>query len=300
MKPFSAALNVLRGGLIGLAEVVPGVSGGTVALVVGVYQTVISSAAYFSRGLFAAVRGDLAALRRDWARVRWAVLLPLGLGMLVGIVAGAAVLEPLIEAEPTVVRAVFAGLILASLWVPFRMAGSWSPGMLALAVAAAVGMFFLAGVPSLQTPDPSLWLVAPAAALAVCALVLPGVSGSFLLVILGLYEPTLAAVNDRDVAYLGVFVLGAIVGLALFVRVVQYLLTTFRALTLSLMTGLMAGSLRALWPWQGEERDLIAPGEDAGSVVLATVIAMAFVITLLVAERYLSPRVNSVSQGSSE
>jgi putative membrane protein len=110
----------------------------------------------------------------------------------------------------------------------------------------------------------------------------------------------LAAVNDRDVAYLGVFVLGAIVGLALFVRVVQYLLTTFRALTLSLMTGLMAGSLRALWPWQGEERDLIAPGEDAGSVVLATVIAMVFVITLLVAERYLSPRVNSVSQGSSE
>lgn len=300
MKPFSAALNVLRGGLIGLAEVVPGVSGGTVALVVGVYQTVISSAAYFSRGLFAAVRGDLSALRRDWARVRWAVLLPLGLGMLVGIVAGAAALEPLIEAEPTVVRAVFAGLILASLWVPFRMAGSWSPGMLALAVAAAVGMFFLAGVPSLQTPDPSLWLVAPAAALAVCALVLPGVSGSFLLVILGLYEPTLAAVNDRDVAYLGVFVLGAIVGLALFVRVVQYLLTTFRALTLSLMTGLMAGSLRALWPWQGEERDLIAPGEDAGSVVLATVIAMVFVITLLVAERYLSPRVNSVSQGSSE
>ena len=300
MKPFSAALNVLRGGLIGLAEVVPGVSGGTVALVVGVYQTVISSAAYFSRGLFAAVRGDLSALRRDWARVRWAVLLPLGLGMLVGIVAGAAVLEPLIEAGPTVVRAVFAGLILASLWVPFRMAGSWSPGMLALAVAAAVGMFFLAGVPSLQTPDPSLWLVAPAAALAVCALVLPGVSGSFLLVILGLYEPTLAAVNDRDVAYLGVFVLGAIVGLALFVRVVQYLLTTFRALTLSLMTGLMAGSLRALWPWQGEERDLIAPGEDAGSVVLATVIAMVFVITLLVAERYLSPRVNSVSQGSSE
>jgi putative membrane protein len=172
--------------------------------------------------------------------------------------------------------------------------------MLAVAVAAAVGMFFLAGVPSLQTPDPSLWLVAPAAALAVCALVLPGVSGSFLLVILGLYEPTLAAVNDRDVAYLGVFVLGAIVGLALFVRAVQYLLTTFRALTLSLMTGLMAGSLRALWPWQGEERDLIAPGEDAGSVVLATVIAMVFVITLLVAERYLSPRVNSVSQGSSE
>ena len=300
MKPFSAALNVLRGGLIGLAEVVPGVSGGTVALVVGVYQTVISSAAYFSRGLFAAARGDLSALRRDWARVRWAVLLPLGLGMLVGIVAGAAVLAPLIEAEPTVVRAVFAGLILASLWVPFRMAGSWSPGMLALAGAAGVGMFFLAGVPSLQTPDPSLWLVAPAAALAVCALVLPGVSGSFLLVILGLYEPTLAAVNDRDVAYLGVFVLGAIVGLALFVRAVQYLLTTFRALTLSLMTGLMAGSLRALWPWQGEERDLIAPGEDAGSVVLATVIAMVFVITLLVAERYLSPRVNSVSQGSSE
>lgn len=297
MKLFSAALNVLRGGLIGLAEVVPGVSGGTVALVVGVYQTVVSSAAHFSRGLFAAVRGDFSALRRDWANVHWAVLLPLGLGMLVGIVAGAALLEPLIEAEPTVVRAVFAGLILASLWVPLRMAGSWSVGMLALALAAAAGMFFLAGVPPLQTADPSLWLVAPAAALAVCALVLPGVSGSFLLVILGLYQPTLAAVNDRDLAYLGVFVAGAIVGLALFVRVVQYLLTAFRALTLALMTGLMAGSLRALWPWQGEERNLMAPGQDVGSAVVAVILAMALVITLLVAERYLSPRVNAVPEG---
>lgn len=292
MKPLRLGLNALRGALIGLAEVVPGVSGGTVALVVGVYQTVISSAAHLSRGLFSLLRGNTSSARQEWASVRWAVLIPLGLGMLAGIVVGAATLEPLIDAQPTIVRAVFAGLILASLWVPLRLAGSWNARMVLLALAAALGMFFLAGVPPLEAAEPSLWIVAPAAAVAVSALVLPGVSGSFLLVVLGLYQPTLAAVNERDVLYLGVFVLGALVGLALFVRVIQYLLTAFPGVTLAIMTGLMAGSLRALWPWQGDERELLMPGVDYPEVAVATIIAMTVVVGLLLAERFVSRRVN--------
>lgn len=298
MGALRIGLNVIRGGLIGLAEVVPGVSGGTVALVVGVYQTVIASAAHFSRGLTEIVRGRVSLARREWARVQWAVIVPLVLGMLAGIIVGAAALEPLIESEPTLVRGVFAGLILVSLWVPLRMAGSWSWGMVGLALAAGLGMFFLAGIPPLNSMEPSLWAVAPAAALAVSALVLPGVSGSFLLVILGLYQPTLAAVNERDFVYLSVFVVGAVVGLTLFVRVVQYLLTAFRAFTLAIMTGLMAGSLRALWPWQGQERELLMPGEDVASVAFAAGIAAACVVGLFLVEKFLSRNVHSASTES--
>jgi putative membrane protein len=149
--------------------------------------------------------------------------------------------------------------------------------------------FLLVGLPTLNVDDPSLVIVAPAAAIAVCALVLPGVSGSFLLLALGMYEPTLSAVNDRDFAYLGVFVAGAIVGLGSFVAVLQWLLTHRRRITLVVMTGLMVGSLRALWPWQGEGRELLAPDAASLPVVVGLFVAgITVVAVLLFVERVIS------------
>jgi putative membrane protein len=164
--------------------------------------------------------------------------------------------------------------------------------MVGLAVLGAAASFLFTGLPVLAGGSDSLWWVAPAAAVAVCALVLPGVSGSFLLVTLGMYEPTLAAVNDRDFGYLGVFVLGAIVGLAAFVGVLQWLLEHRRVLTLVVMTGLMAGSLRALWPWQGEERELLAMPEGGLGVWGWSVAAALVVVVVIALERFLQARVN--------
>ena len=284
--------TVFRGFLIGLAETVPGVSGGTIALVVGVYGALIDSAARFVRAGAGLLRQKLAVARAELAGVHWVVLGPVLGGMGAGIIVGAAQLEPLLSEYPEESRGVFAGLILASLWIPWRMVGAWSLRLSLAALGAATLMFFFTGLGPLNNPDPSFWAVAPAAALAMCALVLPGVSGSFLLAVMGLYQPTIEAVNARNVEYLAVFALGALVGLALFVRVLQFLLENHRAITLALMTGLMAGSLRALWPWQGEGRELLGPGENLAGVALAATAGVLVVVSVVLVERFWLPRVS--------
>lgn len=296
MRMTRVPLDLVRGALIGSVEVVPGVSGGTIALVLGVYDTLIDSLSNFVRGAVAGV-GD--AVRRrgteraagHFRRVRWSVVTPVLVGMAVAVVAGAAIIAPLIESHPVETRAVFTGLIAASLFVPIRMIGrAWRWQHVALAVLTAIAAFFLTGLPAGESGDPGLGFVALAAALAVCALVLPGVSGSFVLLAIGLYEPTLAAVNDRNIPYLVTFAVGAVIGLGLFVNVLRWLLHRHRTVTLTVMTGLMLGSLRALWPWQGSEGALEAPSGDVTHVIVLVLAGAAVVFALLAVENRLSAR----------
>ncbi|WP_158665539.1 DUF368 domain-containing protein [Pontimonas salivibrio] len=281
-------LDTVRGGAIGVAEIIPGVSGGTVALLVGIYETLISSAAVIVRAFFSVFQPS--SRPENWLALRqlpWWRLLVIAAGMLVAIVAAAAFIEPLIERFPELTRAFFAGLIVASLAVPIRMVGrpfGFSRLTVVLTVGAAV--FLVLGLAPLNQVDPQPWVVVASAALAVCALVLPGVSGSFLLLSLGLYQPTLAAVNDRDFGYLGLFIAGAIAGLASFVVVLQWLLRRARALTLTVMTGLLLGSLRALWPWQTDERVLLAPAtEQLLPALLWAGLGVAIVVGLMALQR---------------
>ncbi len=288
--PFARMLlDAGRGALIGTVEIIPGVSGGTVALIVGVYETLIASAGSLARGVAAAladgVRGrGFARAGAHFAAVRWAVVLPVGVGMITAVLVASAVLAPVIEAEPVASRALFAGLIIASLVVPIRMVGGrWRVREYGVAALGAIAGFALTSLPHVDPLEPPLPVVALAAAFAVCALVVPGVSGSFLLLAVGMYAPTLAAVNERDLAYLGVFVLGAMVGLGLFVSVLQWLLEHRRRVMLATMTGLMIGSLRALWPWQ-DESGLQAPGADLLPVVLLVLLGIGAVGGVLLVE----------------
>ncbi|WP_297602606.1 DUF368 domain-containing protein [Microcella sp.] len=288
--------DAVRGALIGFAEIVPGVSGGTIALIVGVYDSLIDGAGHLARGVARAigdgVRGrGFSRASAHFRSVRWSVVLPIGIGMLAAIVVGAALLAPLLEAYPTGTRAVFAGLIAASLIVPARMVGGrWTAPEVVVGLLAAALTFVLTGLPRAGDADPSLIIVAIAAAFAVCALVLPGVSGSYLLLTVGMYAPTLAAVNNRDFAYLGVFVLGAIVGLGLFVSGLQWLLKHRRRITLVIMTGLMLGSLRALWPWLDDEGGLQQPGDDWGLALVLMIIGAGFVLGIMALEAVLLKR----------
>lgn len=282
-------LDAGRGALIGTVEIIPGVSGGTVALIVGVYETLIDSAGHLARGVARVVadgvRGrGLAGARTEFAAVRWSVVLPVGFGMIAAVLAASAILAPLIEAEPVASRALFAGLILASLVVPIRMVGGrWRLREYGIAAVGAVAGFLLTSLPQVDPLEPPLPVVALAAAFAVCALVVPGVSGSFILLAVGMYAPTLAAVNERDLVYLGVFILGAMIGLGLFVSVLQWLLAHRRRVMLAMMTGLMIGSLRALWPWQ-EGGAVQPPGPDAVPALLLVVLGAAAVGGVLLIE----------------
>jgi putative membrane protein len=282
--------DLVRGALIGVVEVIPGVSGGTVALIIGVYATLIDAASHVVRGIVGlgdGVRG------RGWSRsarhfraVRWRVVAPVLIGMVLAVVAGARLLAPLVAAYPVQTRAVFAGLIAASLLVPIRMLGTrWTWRLALLAAGAAVAAFVLTGLPAAVVEEPSLVVVALAASVAICALVLPGMSGAFLLLVFGLYETTLIALNERDVPYLLAFAVGAVVGLSLFVNLLRYLLGRYEEVMLALMTGLMLGSLRALWPWQDAEGRAEAPSGDILGTVLLVVAASALVLAVLALQR---------------
>ncbi|PRW62809.1 DUF368 domain-containing protein [Actinopolyspora mortivallis] len=282
--------HLVRGGLIGTAEVVPGVSGGTIALVTGIYEALIGSAGHLLSGLRLAVvdvpRGaGFSRAGAELRRVRWDVVLPALVGLVCAALLAAKLLEPVLEQHPVSARAVFFGLVLASLWVPISMVGrSWRFSEVVTAVLVAALAFVLTSLPPTSV-SPNPLFVALAAAVAVCALVLPGVSGSFFLLTLGLYEPTLSALNDRDLGYIATFALGAVVGLGLFVKLLQWLLDHHRRGTLVVMTGVMAGCLRALWPWQGEEsRTLMAPSGDVGTVVLFFLLGLGAVAAVLVGE----------------
>lgn len=285
-------VNLVRGILIGVAEVIPGVSGGTVALIVGLYRRLIDAIAdvvLAGRRLITGPRREAADLIKH---LPWSMLIPVAVGMGAAVIIGARILEPLLETHPEQMRALFFGLVAAGVLVPLGILRRTAPGGIdikagVLIVIAAVAAVILTGLPPATVTDPPLIAVFFAAAVAICALVLPGVSGSFLLLSFGLYEPTITAVNERNLAYLAVFALGAIFGLAIFVSVLRWLLDHHTRITMAIIVGLMIGSLRALWPWQDDDRGLLPPSSDIVSVLLLAVAGAAIVGALLWIERRL-------------
>jgi putative membrane protein len=281
--PRTLLANVGRGLLMGGADVIPGVSGGTVALVLGIYERLIRSVGEAASAGFLIVRLDPSGARSRLRDVEWGLVVPLGLGIITAIVIGSRVIPGLIEEYPVQVSAVFFGLILGSIAIPFRRIERVGPLEVALIVGFAVGAFILVGLPPREIVDPPLSLVFPAAAIAICAMILPGVSGAFLLLAMGLYRPTLDALSRLDIAYVATFIAGAALGLALFSKILEWLLQHRHASTMAALTGLMAGSLRALWPWLDEDRDLLAPPDGGALAVAVALGAAAFAFVSVVA-----------------
>lgn len=285
-------VNLVRGILIGVAEVIPGVSGGTVALIVGLYRRLIDAIAdvvLAGRRLITGPRREAGELIKH---LPWSMLIPVAIGMGAAVIIGARILEPLLETHPEQMRALFFGLVAAGVLVPLGILRRTAPGGIdikagVLIVIAAVTAVILTGLPPATVTDPPLFAVFFAAAVAICALVLPGVSGSFLLLSFGLYESTITAVNERNLSYLAVFALGAIFGLAIFVSVLRWLLDHHTRITMAIIVGLMIGSLRALWPWQDDDRGLLPPSSDVASVLVLAAVGAAVVGVLLWIERRL-------------
>lgn len=284
-------LNFVRGIMIGIAEIIPGISGGTIALITGVYSRIINSAAESFKGL--ALLATFS--KKNWAQagkrfksMSWSMLIPILIGMVIALFAAAGVVEPLLEQYPTMTKALFAGLIVASLAVPIRLSGGrWGLSEYAFALVAAAAAFAFTSIPRGADVDPGFFVIAGSAAIAVCALVLPGVSGSYLLLALGMYAPTIAAVNNRDFGYLGTFILGALVGLGAFVGLLQWLLKHKARVTLVVMAGLMVGSLRALWPWQSETGEIITPSTNPIAELALFATGALIVAALIFAEKKL-------------
>ena len=271
-----------QGLLMGGADVIPGVSGGTMALIVGIYERLIDALSHAYSVVLNLARGNMAEVRRHWRAVEWRLVLPLALGIATAIVLASKIIPTLLERYPAHMRGLFFGLVAASIGVPWLRIGRTTAGLVVYALAAAVLAFFLTGLPALNASEPSLLRVFGSAAIAICAMILPGVSGAFLLEAMGIYRATLEALNALDVAYVGVFIAGIVVGLGVFSKLLNFLLTRYPDRTMAALIGLMAGSLRALWPWQTPDRTLLWP--DAADPVLMPLLLLllgfAFVAAL--------------------
>lgn len=269
------ALRFLQGVAMGSADIVPGVSGGTVALILGIYTTLVGAIRTVATAGTALLRGRTDEAAANWHDTPWRFLLSLGMGIVTALGIGSVVLPPLLEHYPAQTSAVFFGMIVASLAVPWRQAGDHGPRLIAVMVVCALVAFVVMGLPAVVVEgDLPPWRVFASAAVAICAMILPGVSGAFLLVASGAYEPTLEAASGLDISYLAVFVAGAVVGLGTFSKLLSHLLDHHLAVTMAGLTGLMAGALRVLWPWGGHEGRLDGP-PDAVSAVVALCLALA-------------------------
>jgi putative membrane protein len=288
--PRPVLANYLRGLLMGGADVIPGISGGTVALILGIYERLIHAIRVGASALLAGARLDLAGSRRRFAEVEWLLVLPLGAGILTALVIGARIIPPLLETHGEIISALFFGLILGSVVVPFRRIEHIGRTEVALIGVAALLAFVLVGLPPREIADPALPLVFVAAAVAICAMILPGVSGAFLLLVFGIYRPTLEALTALNLPYILTFVAGAVIGLGSFARVLEWLLVHRHALTMAALTGLMLGGVRALWPWQTEDRTMLAPPDLASLAIMAAVAIAGFLaVSLLI--RLAGPRI---------
>jgi putative membrane protein len=277
---------------MGSADIVPGVSGGTIALVLGIYERLIASLRAGSKALTLLLRRDASGFRSWLAAVEWAFLIPLGLGILAAVLFLARLISAQLHAQPELMSAIFLGLVAGSVVVALRLIHR--PRAQHGLIIAVVGVvtFLLLGVRGGtdegsvgQIADPALWAYFISGAIAICAMILPGISGSFLLVIMGMYTPLLAAVTERDVITLAVFMLGAVVGLALFSQVLHVALQRAHDLVLAVLIGLMAGSVRVLWPWPDgvDSTELAAPD---GDWLMAIGLALVAFVVVMVVARY--------------
>ncbi len=256
---------------MGSADVVPGVSGGTIALVLGIYERLIYAIRTGAGALSSLARGRiLEALDRAKA-IEWRFLAPLLAGIGLAIVSLAALIDHFLEEEPINTSAVFFGLVASSIVVAWKLVKEWNVTRFATTAVVAVIAFIVLGLRSEELTDPTTVLFFGAGAIAIMAMILPGISGSFILLMFGMYEEVLAAVNDRDLAVIAVFGFGALISLALFSTLLDRMLRGHHDTMMAGLIGLMAGSLRVLWPWPDgtDTANLSSPTDPLAAVLLA-------------------------------
>ena len=302
--------HVARGFLMGGADIIPGVSGGTVALILGIYDRLVTAISRFDMVLLLYVR------KGYWARaarhVDLSFLASLACGILVGIGGLASVMHYLLEHQLQHTYAVFSGLILASSMLVRRMIGPWKPETGFITLVGAGIAFWLVGLPFFDaTPESDFYLFF-CGMVAICAMILPGISGAFVLLVLGKYHEItglLRGVLHGDIRYdtlqaIVVFVAGAAIGLLSFSKILNWLLDTYKALIMSLLCGFMIGSLRKIWPFKHDltpsidkfkfkNFENIAPDFSESSVWLSILLAVAAAVVVLALERLSSGRQTS-------
>jgi putative membrane protein len=237
----------LKGVAMGAADAVPGVSGGTIALISGIYEELISTISNVNFTLIKTLRTK--GFSAFWKQLNGSFLLALLIGIFTSFVSFMRIAKYLIEQHPILIWSFFFGLIIASIFFVGKQITKWSPASYITLILGAIAAYFITTLPSLAS-NTNPWFLFIAGAIAICAMILPGISGSFILVILGAYKTLSDAIHDWDFKRIGIFAFGALVGLLSFSRVLKWLFKHYQNLTLALLTGFIIGSLNKIWPWK--------------------------------------------------
>ncbi len=245
----NVAKQLVRGFLMGSADIVPGVSGGTVALLLGIYTTLVDTLREGAHALSRLLKGDVSGFVEEFKAINWLFIIPLGVGVLAAVGALSGIIETNLADHPEAMAGLFLGLVAASVVVAWALIRQ--PEVLHYGIAAlvAIAIFALLGFSNGPVSDPSPIVFGVVGAIAICAMILPGISGSFIMLMLGMYAAVLGAVHDREFVSLAIFMVGAVIGLALFSSLLGYLLDHYHDVMMAALVGLMIGSIRVLWPW---------------------------------------------------
>ncbi len=239
---------LLKGVAMGAADVVPGVSGGTIAFISGIYEELLSSISGINISNLKLLKKE--GIKSAWKALNGNFLLALLSGIFISIVSLAKLISWLLENKPILVWSFFFGLVLASILFVGKQIEKWNVPTIILFVLGAFAAYFITTLHPAISESSSLLFYFFAGALAICAMILPGISGSFILVLLGAYKPVLDAIHNRNFQLLAVVVFGAIVGILSFSKVLRWLFDHHKNYTLAVLTGFILGSLNKIWPWK--------------------------------------------------
>jgi putative membrane protein len=270
---------------MGTADLIPGVSGGTVAFIFGIYQELLKSIKVSTgEALHALIKGDI---KKAFAVVPFGFLIPVAAGIFTAILLLSQILSWMLKEYPAQVWGFFFGLVLVSILIISQRVSQWQARHAIGFILAGIATYFIVGAVPVETPA-TLPMFFFSGMIAISAMILPGISGSFILLILGKYSQILEAVNNRDFLVLAVFMLGCVIGIALFSRVLTWLFARYHDIAVAILAGVMFGSLRKLWPWKevtmtrinshGEVVPLaevnVFPAEINSGVVTAVILAV--------------------------
>lgn len=273
-------LTAVKGACMGAADVIPGVSGGTIAFIMGIYDKFVAS--------LAAINAEAVKLfftgkfKEFWRHINGGFLLSLVVGIGVSVISLATVMQTLLSDFPIQTWAFFFGLIVASSIFILRGISGWGLREILFLIGGILLGVTICTLSPTQTPD-ALWFIFLSGAIAICAMILPGISGSFILLILGKYQYILGAVSDLvagqnvvgNLLTIGVFAIGAIVGILSFSKFLHWLLSRWHKQALIILAGFIIGSLVKIWPWNNPEA--IAQTELTGSLHIGSAIIIALI-----------------------
>ncbi|MGB0882435.1 MAG: DUF368 domain-containing protein [Vicingaceae bacterium] len=288
-----------KGIAMGAADVVPGVSGGTIAFITGIYEELLNT--INSVNLDALKKLKTEGLKGFWQHINGNFIVALFLGIGISVASLAKLITYLMANQAVLLWAFFFGLIVASVYLVGKKVAKWDISkIIGLLIGTAVA-FYITLLPPIENPD-ALWYVFVSGAIAICAMILPGISGSFILLLLGSYQLILSSIKDLKLTIIAIFGAGCIVGLLSFSKLLSWMFKKYHDLTIAILTGFLVGSLNKIWPWKftisnrtnshGEVvpfiQENVLPANFNGDpqIVLAIILALAGLGLILILEKF--------------